>query len=81
MIITHETGMVLIYFGLIIVSPFIAIFSWHLSKYLLDIYIADKVLIVTYMENGKISSEIKISTMKNGSIVEKIKAQKDASHE
>jgi hypothetical protein len=81
MIITHEMGTVLIYLGLIIFSPFIACFFWYASRYFLDLYVADEVLIVTYLENGTPVSEIKISSMANGNIVQKISASKDARHE
>lgn len=81
MIITHDMGTVLIYLGLIIISPFLACFSWYISKYFLDLYVADEVLIVTYFEYGKPVSEIKISAMSNGNIVEKVSAAKEAHHE
>lgn len=81
MIITHDMGMVLIYIGLIIISPLLACFSWYASRYFLDLYVADEILIVTYFENGKSVSEIKISAMANGKVVEKITASKDTCHE
>lgn len=81
MIITHEMGIVLICIGMLIISPFLACFSWYASRYLLDLYVADEVLIVTYFENGKSVSEIKISAMANGKVVEKISASKGNHHE
>lgn len=81
MIITHDMGMVLIYIGLIIISPFIACFSWYASRYFLDLYIADEILIINYFENGKSVSEIKISAMTDGRVAEKILAAKESCHE
>lgn len=81
MFITHDMGLVLIYIGLIIISPFLACFSWYASRYFLDLYVADEILIVNYFENGKSVSEIKISAMANGKVVEKISAAKESWHE
>ncbi|MEE4675708.1 hypothetical protein V2K57_13270 [Pseudomonas alliivorans] len=81
MIISHDVGIAMIYLGLIMFSPFLAVLSWNLSRYILDVYVADEVVIVTFLENGRPTSKIKISAMRKGNIVQQIKAQKDIVHE
>jgi hypothetical protein len=68
-------------FGLIVISPFLAIFSHRVSKYLLDVYVADTVLIITYLDHGKISSQITIKTKTDSAVAKKINTRRGAANE
>lgn len=72
MIIDRDIAWLFISIGLIAVSPLIAKLSSAISKYVLDTYIADEILIVTYKTNGKIDSQVTIKTRSDGSIASKL---------
>jgi len=72
MILDKNLAWLFISLGLIVISPFLAILSHRVSKYLLDIYVADEVLIVTYVEHGKPTSRVTIKTRSDGSVARKI---------
>jgi hypothetical protein len=81
MILDKNLAWLFISIGLIVASPFIAIFSHRVSKYLLDVYVADTVLIITYRDHGKVSSQIKIKTKSDASIAKKIMTRRNAANE
>lgn len=72
MIIDRDIAWLFISIGLIAISPLVAKLSSRVSKYLLDTYVADETIIVTYKNNGTIESQITIKTKSDGSVASKI---------
>ncbi|KPY66143.1 hypothetical protein ALP50_03597 [Pseudomonas syringae pv. spinaceae] len=72
MIIDKSLALLLVSVGLMIISPFLAILSHRVSKYLLDMYVADEVLIITYMEQGQPVAQVTIKTKSDGAVAKKI---------
>lgn len=72
MILDKNLALLLVSVGLIIISPFLAILSHRVSRYLLDMYVADEVLIITYMEQGKPVARVTIKTKSDGATAKKI---------
>lgn len=72
MLLDKDIAWLFISVGLLAIAPLLAKLSHRVSKYLLDTYVADDILIVTYLTNGKVDSRITIKTKSNGSIVRKM---------
>lgn len=81
MMLDKDLAWLFISLGLIVISPFLAIFSHRVSKYLLDVYVADTVLIITYLDHGKISAQVTIKTKTDGAVAKKIMTRRNAANE
>lgn len=81
MILDKDIALLFMSLGLIAISPLIAILSSRISKYLLDKYVADEILIITYTTNGVIDSRVTIKTKTDGSTAAKIKRYGESTNE
>ncbi len=72
MILDKDIAWLFLSIGLIAISPMLAILSNRVSKYLLDRYVADEVLVITYKSCGRTTSRVIIKTKSDGSTAAKI---------